>query len=156
DPGTEGTHAHHDDLVRLIQAILTLIWNGCAETREQEACEILGVKTLREYLSRPGLFFADHLKRYSKSGRHAPIYWPLSTASGSYILWIYYNRLNDDSLYTALNKYVKPKIDATEKELNRIGSELPNATGRKASELRSAFERTTTLLDELCEFRDEL
>jgi hypothetical protein len=156
DAGTEGTHAHNDDLVRLIQAILTLIWKSCAETKEQEACEILGVKTLREYLRKPGLFFADHLKRYSKSGRHAPIYWPLSTASGSYILWIYYHRLNDDSLYTALNMYVKPKIDATEKELNRIGSELPQATGREASDLRSAFERTSTLLDELREFRDEL
>ena len=36
---------------------------------------------------RPTGFFADHLKRYSKSRRQAPIYWPLSTAKGSYTLW---------------------------------------------------------------------
>jgi hypothetical protein len=71
-------------------------------------------------------------------------------------LWIYYHRLNDDLLYTALNKYVKPKIDATEKELRRIDSELPNSIGREASALRAAFERSTSLLDELREFRDEL
>jgi hypothetical protein len=71
-------------------------------------------------------------------------------------LWVYYHRLNDDLLYTALNKYVKPKIDATEIELRRIESELPNATGREGSALRTTFDRTTSLLDELREFRDEL
>jgi hypothetical protein len=64
-----------------------------AEAIEQEACEILGVKDLREYFRKTALFFADHLKRYSKSRRQAPIYWPLSKASGSYTLWIYYHRL---------------------------------------------------------------
>ena len=72
--------------------------------------------------------------------------------SGSYTLWIYYPRLNGDSLYTALNKYVKPKIDDTEKLLRRIESELPNATGREASSLRTAFEETEVFLDELREY----
>jgi len=114
------------------------------------------VKDLTEYFRKPSLFFADHLSRYSKSRRQAPIYWPLSTASGSYTLWVYYHHLNDDSLYTALNKYVKPKIDDTEKELRRVESELPNATGREASSLRTAFEETGVFLDELRELRDEL
>jgi hypothetical protein len=71
-------------------------------------------------------------------------------------LWFYYHRLNDDSLYTALNKYVKPKIDDTEKQLRRIESELPNVAGREASSLRTAFEETGVFLDELRELRDEL
>jgi len=147
---------HPNDIVFRMREVLTLIWNDRAETIEQEACEILGARDLREYFRKPSFFFADHLKRYSKSRRQAPIYWPLSTASGSYTLWIYYHRLNDDSLYTALNKYVKPKIDDTEGELRRIESELPNATGREASSLRTAFEETRVFLDELREFRDEL
>jgi hypothetical protein len=69
---------------------------------------------------------------------------------------VYYHRLNDDLLYTALNKYVKPKIESVEKQLRRIESELPQATGRESSSLRVAFEQTTTFLDELREFRDEL
>ena len=69
---------------------------------------------------------------------------------------MYYHRLNDDLLYTALNKYLKPKIDDTEKELRRIESELPNATGHEASSLRTAFEETGVFLDELRELRDEL
>jgi len=44
------------------------------ESIEREACENLGVPTLREYFRKPAGFFADHLKRYSKSRRQAPIY----------------------------------------------------------------------------------
>jgi hypothetical protein len=145
-----------NDILRRSREVLTAVWKERSDAIEQEVCEILNVKDLTEYFRKPSLFFADHLRRYSKSRRQAPIYWPLSTASGSYTLWIYYHRLNDDSLYTALNKYVKPKIDDTEKELRRIESELPNATGREASSLRSAFEETGVFLDELREFRDEI
>jgi hypothetical protein len=148
--------ANVNDIVRRAREVLTGVWTERADVIEQECCDILEVKDLTEYFRKPSLFFADHLSRYSKSRRQAPIYWPLSTASGSYTLWVYYHHLNDDSLYTALNKYVKPKIDDTEKELRRIESELPNATGREASSLRTAFEETGVFLDELRELRDEL
>ena len=60
-----------------------LLWQDKAYEIEQEACGILGVSDLRDYFRRPSGFFQDHLKRYSMSRRKAPIYWPLSTASGS-------------------------------------------------------------------------
>jgi hypothetical protein len=145
-----------NDIVRRVRKVLEVVWKDRAEAIEEEGCEILGVKDLREYFRKPALFFADHLKRYSKSRRQAPIYWPLSTTSGSYTLWIYYHRLNDQTLYTALNKYVKPKIDDVEKELRRIEFELPTATGREASKLREAFEDCNIFLEELRELRDEL
>lgn len=145
-----------DDVIGRLRKVLLIIWKDRAEAIEQEACEILEVTNLKEYLRKPSLFFADHLKRYSKSRRQAPIYWPLSTASGSYTLWVYYHRFNDDTLYTALNKFVKPKIDATEKQLARFESDLPNKSGREASNLRESVEQTKQLLDELHEFRNEL
>ena len=81
---------HPLDIEARVQQVLKIIWPDCCEAIEHEACEMLGVKTLREYFRKPALFFADHLKRYSKSRRQAPIYWPLATASGSYTLWVYY------------------------------------------------------------------
>ena len=79
-----------------------MIWPATYDAIEQEACQILGVASLRDYFGNPNRFFDDHLKRYSKSRRQAPIYWPLSTASGSCTLWIYYHRLNDQMLYTCV------------------------------------------------------
>jgi len=67
---------------------------------------------------------ADHLKRYSKSRRKAPIYWPLSIPSGSYTLRLYYHRLDDQILYTAVNRYVAPKIAQVEARIARMEAEL--------------------------------
>jgi hypothetical protein len=72
-------------------------------TIEAEACSLLGVDSLRHYFGNPNNFFADHLSRYSKSRRAAPIYWPLTSGGGSYTLWLYYHRLHDGSLYQCVN-----------------------------------------------------
>jgi hypothetical protein len=156
DSGLNGTQPHPNDIVRRVRKVLEILWKDRAYGIEQEACEILGVSELREYFRVPAGFFQDHLKRYTKSRRQAPIYWPLGTSSGSYTLWVYYHRLNDDSLFTALNKIVKPKIDDTEKQLRQLESDLPHAVGRDALPLRDRLEQTNSLLGELRELRDEL
>ena len=145
-----------NDIVSRVREVLGVIWAERAEAVGQEACEILGIKNVREYFRKQTLFFADHLKCYSKSRRQAPIYWPLSTASGSYTLWIYYHRLNDDTLFGAVNKYVKPKIEDTERNIRQFESDLAKALGREASKLRDALGEAITLLSELRDFRDEL
>jgi len=111
-----------------------------------EACEILGVRTLREYFRKPSGFFADHLKRYSKSRRQAPIYWPLSTTSGSYTLWIYYHRLTDQTLYACVNDFVQPKLNDLERDIPRLRNE------KRTKELQAAV----ALQSELEEFKQEL
>ena len=67
---------------------------------------------VRRWLQRD--FFPFHLQRYSKSRRKAPIYWPLSTASGSYTLWLYYPSLTSQTLYTAVNDFIDPKLKQVE------------------------------------------
>jgi hypothetical protein len=147
---------HRDDVVRRVREVFHVLWGDRAEAMDQEACEILGVRELREYFRRPSLFFADHLKRYSKSRRQAPIYWPLSTASGSYTLWIYYHRLTSDTLYTAVNRYVQPKMAEVSRELEELNARLQGASGRQATRLREAIEGRAGFLRELTALRDEL
>lgn len=144
------------DLVTGVRHVLAVLFKDQADAIEHEILGYLRVNDLREYLRKPPLFFDNHLRRHSRSHRQAPIYWPLSTSSGSYALWLYYQSLNDDTLYTALNKYVKPKIGVVEKQLLQIDSDLPNSTGRDAIKLRNSLEERRTFLDELCQFRDEL
>lgn len=148
--------SHQCDLVARVREVIEIIWTGSvgspsAEAIEHEACEILGVKSLRDYFRKSAGFFADHLKRYSKSRRQAPIYWPLSTASGSYTLWIYYHRLTDQTLFQCVNDFVKPKITEVEGDLSRLTTLSTDKPGARAE-----IERLTTLRAELVEFRDEL
>ena len=117
------------DIVARVREVLGVIWQDRSDVIEQEACSILGVKSLRDYFRRPAAFFADHLKRYSKSRRQAPIYWPLSTASGSYTLWIYYHRLDNDTLYKCLQNFLEPKMREVEQEIRRLRTMVDNKEG---------------------------
>jgi hypothetical protein len=156
DPGFNGGQPHRDDIVRRVREVLELLWGNRAQAIEEEACEILGVSELREYFRKPSGFFQDHLKRYSKSRRKAPIYWPLSTASGSYTVWLYYHRLNDQTLFAAVNKYIDPKIAEVQRATSRLESEIAEGAGRGAASLRDRLNEGRALLGELQELREEL
>jgi hypothetical protein len=145
---------HPEDIVARIREAIEVIWKDGAEAIEQEACGILGVKTLRDYFRRPAAFFADHLKRYSKSRRQAPIYWPLSTKSGSYTLWLYYHRLTPDTLYKCIQQFVEPKMKDVEQTILRLRTMLTANEG--GSKERKQLEEVESLLDELKEMHDEL
>lgn len=137
---------HPLDIERRAREVIKIIWKEGSEAIDHEACELLGVKSLREYFRKPSGFFADHLKRYSKSRRQAPIYWPLSTTSGSYTLWIYYHRLTDQTLYACVNDFVQPKLNDLEREIPRLRDE------KRTKELQVAV----ALQSELEEFKQEL
>jgi len=149
---------HQDDIVRRVREVLEVIWTNRAEAIEKEACELLGVKTLRDYFRKPGKggFWHDHVKRYSRSRRKAPIYWPLSTASGSYTVWLYYPRLTDQAPYTTVNKYLEPKIDEVQRAAARADGELAESSGAKAAELRDTLNDARALARELEELKQEL
>jgi hypothetical protein len=131
--------------------VFEVLWPEWASEIEHEACDLLGVRSLRDYFARPNNFFAEHLKRYSKSRRQAPIYWPLQTTSGSYTVWLYYHRLTDQTLYTCVNDVVEPKLTQLTEQLNalRIKTNRTNQE-EKERELLLDFEQ------ELRDFRDEL
>jgi hypothetical protein len=142
---------HPNDIVTRIRQVLDLIWGDQAGDIEQEACQVLRGSSLREYFARSSSFFAEHLSRYSKSRRYAPIYWLLSTRSGSYTLWLYYHRLTDQTLYTCINDFVEPKLH----QVNQVTTQLRSKTDRTRDE-EKRLETMHDLELELIEFRDEL
>jgi len=97
-------------------------WGNRSSDLEHTVAQALGVSSISEYLSVPNNFFASHLSQYSKSRRAGPIYWPLSTTSGSYTLWLYYHRLTDQTLYTCVNDFVDPKLKQVSEEASRLRS----------------------------------
>jgi len=154
DPG------HEDDIVRRVREVLEVIWENRAEAIEKEACEILGVRELRDYFRKPGKggFWMDHVKRYSKSRRKAPIYWYLRSAKGNYGLWLYYHRLDKDILFKALLNYVEPKIRLEEDRLNtlRAHKEAVGSSGREAKQIEKEMDLQEQFVSELRGFADKL
>lgn len=143
--------SRQEDLVRRMNEAMQVIWGEKAVDVEQEVCDILGARSLREYFRKSGSFFVDHLTRYSRGGRKAPIYWPLSTESGSYTLWLYYHRLTDQTLYICINDFVEPKL----KEVADITSRLYQKPHRNSAEEKE-LENLSEFELELKDFRTEL
>jgi len=131
-----------DDLVYKITKSLNKIIN----ISEYELLEPLKQKSLQEYIHSSSGFFNTHYQIYSRSRREAPIYWPISTKSNSFIIWIYYPLLNDNTLFAVVNELLDPKIKEIAKEV-----EVLDLKG-SAKELNDQKE----FLAELEDFKEEL
>ncbi|MCP1913384.1 hypothetical protein J2R96_005864 [Bradyrhizobium elkanii] len=131
DPG------HPHDLARLVEEVLARVENPVP-------------LDVRRWLQRD--FFPFHLQRYSKSRRKAPIYWPLSTVSGSYTIWLYYPSLTSQTLYTAVNDFIEPKLKLVLQDVTALRNK---GSGRSRDEEKN-FEALQALELELLELRDAL
>src|SRR5213079_1748614 len=105
---------------------------------------ILAVKDLRDYFRKPGKggFWDDHISRYSKSRREAPIYWLLQSSKRNYALWLYYHRLDKDLMFKALVNYVDPKIRLESSRLESLRGQKAavGETGKEAKRLAEEVE----------------
>ncbi len=152
-----------DDVVRRDRDVIEGIWRGRADAIEKEARDILGVADLRDYFRKPGAggFWDDHVKRYSKSRRKAPIYWLLQSSKKNYALWLYYHRLDKDLLFKALVNYVEPKIKLVLGHLSFVLGQIQSTKDqgprtKDQKKLEKEAERLESLLSELRDFEDKL
>lgn len=132
DPG------HPRDLVQAVWAVLDLVFDE-PSARWHEAA-VLGLQDLRTWFARES--FEQHIKRYSKSRRKAPIYWQLATPSGSYSVWLYVHRVTPDTLFRVLNDFVGPKLDHEQTKLARLMQEsgsTPSAAQRRDIDQQETF-----------------
>jgi hypothetical protein len=141
------------DLTGRTRQVLRCVFAEDADARWQEAAEVLDPRShdLRGWLA--GGFFAQHIRRYSKSRRKAPIYWQLATPSASYAVWLYCHRFTRDTLYRVLNEYVTPKLQHEERKLTGLvqdGGGNPTASQRKEIADQEVF------VEELRAFREEV
>jgi hypothetical protein len=144
DPGNP------EDIEARVRDFLRVLWPDQWEAIETEACQLLGVSTLRDFFRKQ--FFSEHLKRYSKSRRQAPIYWPLSTSSGSYTIWLYYQRFTKDTFYR-VREIAEEKFRHEERKLFTLQQDAgPNPSTGQSKEIGAQAK----FVDELREFRTEI
>ena len=114
-----------------------------------DAVNVLGRTSLRDYLARA--FFKEHLSRYSKSRRQAPVYWQLTIPSGAWSAWLYAPRFSREMLYAVITLADHRLANAAE----RIRSPQDDAIG-SARERAKAIDEERTLAAELQELRDDV
>lgn len=134
---------HSDDLYRRVSQVLEYVYGTAHEDREGEIAQALGATSLRDWLRRPAAFFTDHLGRYTKSSRSAPLYWPLATESGGLTLWLYYPRLSTEMLAACVNR------------LRLMEDQLRHEEGRLEAARRAGDTAASDRLDRLAVERRE-
>jgi len=144
---------HERDLTGAAQATLRAALGARGDAAWEGAAVILDSRgrDLRNWLAKT--YFEQHVRRYSKSRRKAPIYWQLATPSASYSVWLYIHRATSDTLYTVLNEYVSPKLQHEERQLASLVQDagpLPSAGQRRE------IAEQETLVEELRAFRQEV
>jgi len=140
-----------DNIALQMEEVFRVIWEDNSQLCLAEACQILGIEKLDLYINQTKLFFSEHINRYSKGRRQAPIYWPLQTPSGYYTLWVYYHRLNEQTLYTCVNDFAQPRLEQVEKDLNTLRTK-----SARSRQEEKELEKLSDISSELRDFRDEL
>ena len=125
-----------------VRDVMRYIWGDRADDLEFELCQLIGCKNLQNYLENPNGFFDYHFKRYTKSRRKAPIYWPLSSEDGSITYWVYYPKLNQNTLHSL--------ILILRDENERLHSQIAANTDKaQQTLLRGRQQQVEYMMDEL-------
>ena len=148
---------HPSDIVTRVRSVLALLWGDRADAIEREACEVLGLRALRDYFRDPRRgFFPFHIKRYSKSRRKAPIYWLLQSDKRNYAIWLYCHRLTPATLYAAGRDYADAKVALEVGRLGELRQGLERLAGSARKRHEQEIERQQRLAAEVTDFRNRL
>jgi hypothetical protein len=148
---------HPSDIVTRVREVLALLWDDRADAIEREACDILGVNSLRDYFRDPRRgFFAFHIKRYSKSRRKAPIYWLLQSEKRNYAIWLYIHRLRPDALFAAGRDYADAKVALEQARLEELEQGLDALSSSARRRREREIEHQQKLVAEVTDFRNRL
>jgi hypothetical protein len=123
-------------------------------SKEQEIEEMLN-KDIEDWL-RDTFFRYHHCKEYRRRGQRIPIYWQLASDEGHFNCFVYYHRMDEDTLPKVRGQYLDEKIDRLRNRRDTLQTRISNADEDEKPELRSEEEEIEEKIDDLTDFRDRL
>jgi hypothetical protein len=124
-----------------------------AEGKLVEMLSILGRRTMRDHFRKQ--FFKDHLSRYSRSRRKAPIYWLLGVPSRSWGVWIYAPMLDREMLYAVASEAARRERLAVEVIARLQREQQEGNAGSAARKIAEELDSEEKLTEELRRFGTE-
>ena len=107
-------------LEKIYEAIEVTFGKENADIVIDEIEEILG-KNIEEYMIKD--FYETHIKIFEKR----PIYWHICSPKKTFNCFVYYHKLDDDTLYKVKSIYLKQMIDRYEEDLKYYTNQLIEA-----------------------------
>lgn len=132
-------------LASKVRDVIHYIWADKGDDIEYELCQLIGCKSLQNYFESTSGFFDYHFKRYTKSRRKAPIYWPLSSEDGSLTYWIYYPKLSHNTLPSLIIKL----REENEKLMSGINAAMASKEKNLENDLRAKQYQVENMMAEI-------
>ena len=133
------------NIVNQVRDVMRHLWGEMADDFEYELCQLIGCRNLQSYFDNPSGFFDYHFKRYTKSRRKAPIYWPLTSEDGSIIYWIYYPQLTKNTL-PSLVVTLRQEQEQLRSALNAA---MVSHDKTKENDVRSSLQQVEGMMERL-------
>jgi SAM-dependent methyltransferase len=118
-----------------------------------EILDVVRRNSVRDYLRRQ--FFKEHLSRYSKSRRKAPVYWPLTVPSRGWGVWLYAPILSRETLFAVATEAARRERLAGDAIARLQRAQEQSAPSRPARKIAEELDTEEKLLEELRIFREE-
>lgn len=113
-----------DVLEKIYNCIISFYGAEDAEKILEEIEECLG-KTIDEYFTND--FFQDHINKYYQKPQRRPIYWHICSAKKTFNCFVYYHKLDEDTLYKVKSIYLAKMIERYEEDLKYYNEQLIKA-----------------------------
>ena len=141
------------EIVNTLKEVILFFWPDSASTIEFELQDHFGVSDLEGIFTNPNKFFDVHLKDYTRNKRISPIYWPISTASGNYTIWLYYPKMNGQTLFKAVNDFILPKQQEIAEQIKKLENNpnLDNKGKKELSDSQNLFHELKDMEKDLLE-----
>lgn len=133
------------NIVNQVRDVMRHLWGETADDIEYELCQLIGCRNLQAYFDNPSGFFDYHFKRYTKSRRKAPIYWPLTSEDGSITYWIYYPQLTKNTL-PSLVVTLRQEQEQLRSTLNAA---MVSHDKTKENDVRSSLQQVEGMMERL-------
>ncbi|AUS98092.1 hypothetical protein CDQ84_15865 [Clostridium thermosuccinogenes] len=119
-PLDSSIYLEEDIIEKLYRLIILEFGEENADNVIDEVERILGT-SIHSYFM--GEFFNDHVLRYKKR----PIYWHICSPKKTFNCFLYYHKLDNDTLYKVKSIYLKQMIDRYEEDLKYYTNQLIEA-----------------------------
>ncbi|MBW1707833.1 MAG: BREX-1 system adenine-specific DNA-methyltransferase PglX, partial [Deltaproteobacteria bacterium] len=144
---------HTDDLLtKVFEALSIMLGDKAASEVVKSVTDKEGPseELLRQYLDRQ--FFKLHIQQYRKR----PVYWFFQSPKKKYGVWVFHERLNNDSLFRIRTEYVEPKINLLDSQIAELKEKRDGAEGREKRALEKEIGNFIDVLDDVREFSKRL
>jgi len=147
---------HPDDLpTKVLQALQLMLGQNATNEVVAEGTGQDGNQEdeLRRYFERT--FFKEHIGK--QKYRKRPVYWLLQSPRKNYGIWLFHEKLTQDTLYRIGGKqYVAQKIDLLETNIADLRKKRDAAQGRERRALGKPIAEVEDVLDDLRAFAERI